>query len=115
VTANHLPPMRKFRLNGWQRIGIVLSVVWIIIAGSWGWRHAYDQADANFRLCVAAIETASDLQSCRETRLRAIAVPRGASAAVVALAPLLIVWLLVYGLVVLVRWIRRGFHPSASP
>jgi hypothetical protein len=25
--------MRGFRLNGWQRIGIVLSVLWAIVVG----------------------------------------------------------------------------------
>jgi hypothetical protein len=33
--------------------------------------------------------------------------------AIVALAPIPIAWLLVWGLVALVRWIRRGFQPSA--
>lgn len=99
--------MRRFRLNGWQRVGIVLSVVWVIVGGTWGWRHANDQTDANFRVCIAAIQTASDLQSCRETRFRALAT-KGNSAAFVALAPILVVWLLVYALVALVRWIRRG-------
>jgi hypothetical protein len=32
---------------------------------------------------------------------------------VVALAPVPIVWVLVYALVGIVRWIRRGFQPSA--
>jgi hypothetical protein len=38
--------MRGFRLNGWQRIGIVLSVVWAMVAGTFAWKHAHDQADA---------------------------------------------------------------------
>jgi hypothetical protein len=32
--------MRKF--GGWTRIFIVLSVIWIVIGGSFGWNHAYD-------------------------------------------------------------------------
>ena len=27
--------MRRFRLNGWQRIGIVLSVLWVVVGGVW--------------------------------------------------------------------------------
>ena len=91
--------MRRFRLNGWQRIGVVLALVWMVIGGSWGWRHAYDKADAEFRVCIAGIKTVADVQACRDTRFRAISVPRGVSAAIVALAPLTVVGLLIYGLV----------------
>jgi len=104
--------MRRFRLSGWQRIGVVLSVVWIVIGGSWGWRHAYDKADAEFRTCIAAVQSVADVQACREARFRAIAVPRGVSAAVIALAPLTAVWLFVYGLIRLARRIKRAFSPE---
>lgn len=98
--------MRGSRLKGWQRIGIVLSVVWAIVGGTWGWKHAHDKINEDFKACVRAFETPSDLQACRETRFRAIAVPRGYTAALVALAPVTFVWLLAYALVALVRWIR---------
>ena len=55
---------------------------------------------------MLAFETPSDFQACRETRFRAIAVPRGYSAALVALAPISVGWLLAYALVALMRWIR---------
>jgi hypothetical protein len=51
------------RLNRWQRTGIVLSVVWAIVGGTWGWRHAGDQITEDFKACVRAIETRSDLQA----------------------------------------------------
>ena len=107
-----LPPMRRFRLDGWQRIGVVLSVVWVVVGGTWGWRHAHDKIDEEFRACVRAFETPAEFQACRETRFRAIVVPRGYSAALIALAPIAVVWLLVYALVALVRRVRRGFRPS---
>jgi len=106
--------MRIFRLTGWQRIGIVLSVIWIVIGGSWGWKHAYDRVDADFKICVAAVKTAADLKACRDTRNTALAVPRGVSATIVALGPLIAVWLACYGFVLLIRRIRRGFHASRS-
>src|SRR4029079_1257289 len=31
--------MRGFRLNGWQRLGIILSVVWIPIGFVWASKH----------------------------------------------------------------------------
>ncbi|MBC8021103.1 MAG: hypothetical protein H7X78_07820 [Methyloceanibacter sp.] len=106
--------MREFRLNRWQRIFLVLSIIWIVIGGSWGWRHAYDQVDADFKTCVAAVKTASDLESCRATRNSAIAIPRGVHAAIVAFGPLVIVWLAVYGPILLLRRIRRRPHASIS-
>jgi hypothetical protein len=78
-------------LSFWRRVGIVIALVWIVIGGSWGWRHAYDKADAEFRACIAAVKTVADVQACRDTRIRAIAVPRGVSAAIVALVPLTVV------------------------
>jgi ketosteroid isomerase-like protein len=105
--------MRSVRLSRWQRFGVLLAVVWIVIGGSWGWRHAYDKADAEFRVCLTAAKTVADVKSCRETRFRAIAVPRGVSAAVVALAPLAVIWLVVYGLIFAARRMRRTFSPES--
>jgi ketosteroid isomerase-like protein len=105
--------MRRFRLRRWQRIGVVLSLVWIVIGGSWGWRHAYDKADAEFRVCLTAAKTVPAVKACRDTRFKAIAVPRGVSAAIVALAPLTVVWLIIYGLVWLGRRMKRTF--SSEP
>jgi ketosteroid isomerase-like protein len=104
--------MRKVRLSRWQRIGVLLALVWIVVGGSWGWRHAYDKADADFRVCLTAAKTVAAVKACRETRFRAIAVPRGVSAAVVALAPLAVVWLVVYGLIFAARRIRRTSNPQ---
>ncbi len=105
--------MRRFRLNGWQRIGIVLAVVWMIVGGSWGWRHANDKADAEFKLCLTQIQTASDVQACRAKRAEAV-VPRWFGAAVVALAPVTIFWLIVYGLIFVARRTKRVFSPEPS-
>jgi hypothetical protein len=104
--------MPTFRPNGWQRAGIVLALIWIVIAGSWGWNHAYDGVDADFKQCVAAIKAPPDLQACRDARNGALAVPRGVSAAIVAFGPVLAVWLVCYGLILFYRRIRRG--PGAS-
>lgn len=107
--------MRRFQLNGWQRIGVVLALVWMVIGGSWGWRHAYDKADAEFRACIAAVKTVADVQACRDTRFRAMAVPRGVSAAIVALAPLAVIGLFIYGLVWLGRRMKRAFGREPRP
>jgi hypothetical protein len=106
--------MRIFPLTGWQRIGILLSIIWIFIGGTLGWKHAYDKVDADFKLCVAAVKTAADLEACRNTHNTALKRPKAVSASVVAFGPLIVVWLICYGFVLLFRWIRRGFRASRS-
>jgi ketosteroid isomerase-like protein len=105
--------MQRARLSFWRRVGIVLALIWMVVGGSWGWRHAYDKADAEFRTCIAAVKTVPDVQACRDTRFSAIAVPRGVSATIVALAPLAAIWLFIYGVLWLARRVRRVF--SAEP
>jgi hypothetical protein len=105
-----LSPMQKVRFKRWQRILIVLSIFWLPFGGVWGWRHAHDEADAKFKLCVAAIP-ATTLESCRAERARALAVPRGVSAGIVALAPVAAFWLIIYGFIWVARRIRRAFSP----
>ena len=99
------------RLNRWQRTGILLSVVWAIVGGTWGWRHAEDQITDDFKACVRAIETRSDLQACRETRFRALTVRRAYSAALVGLAPIPVAWLIAHALAALVGRIRGHGAP----
>jgi hypothetical protein len=106
--------MGGFRLKRWQRIGVVLTLLWMIGGGIWGWRHAYDKVDAEFRACVAAIQTPADLQACRDTRFSALAVPRSVSAAAVGLVPPLAVWLAIAALIWLLRRIGRRFQNNAS-
>jgi hypothetical protein len=99
------------RLNRWQRTGIVLSVVWAIVGGTWGWRHAEDQITEDFKACVRALETRSDLQACRETRFRALTVRRAYSPALVGLAPIPVAWLIAHAMVALVGRIRGHGTP----
>ena len=106
--------MRRLRFSFWRGVLIILSLIWIVIGGSSGFRHAYDRVDTDFKLCVTAIKTAPDLQACRDKRNNALAVPRIVSAAIIALGPLLIIWLIVYGLVLLGRWMRRGFRTAPA-
>ena len=57
------------------------------------------------------LRTRSDLQACRETRLRALTVRRAYSAALVGLAPIPLAWLIAYALVALVKRIRGQGAP----
>jgi hypothetical protein len=108
--------MRGFRLNGWQRIGIVLSVVWVIGGGLWGnaiaIRDGGATAETEFGLCLD--KPNHNYDACSQTFAKDYA--KGVAghwyaAAFIGLVPIPIAWLLVYGLIALVRWIRRGFQP----
>jgi len=105
--------MRGYRLKRWQRVLIVLSIFWMMFGGAWGWRHANDRADADFKLCISQIQSASDVQSCRAARAKAL-VPRWFGAAAAAVAPVALVWLILYGLVLLARRIRGAFSSQPS-
>jgi hypothetical protein len=102
--------MRKNRF--WRRALIVLAAIWIVIGGSFGWNHAYDDVDAKFKQCVTA--NPADLQACRDARNSALAVPRGVAAAIIAFGPLLVLWLVYYGFLRLSRRIRSGSQSGAG-
>ena len=107
----------RFRLNGWQRIGIVLSVVWAALGGLWGNHIAIQQGGAvpiaHYKWCISQPNDDDDECSAAFDEEYAVGV-RGhwASATMVALIPIPVAWLLVYIVVWAVRWIRRGFQPS---
>jgi uncharacterized protein len=105
--------MRGYRLKPWQRVLIVLSIFWMIFGGVWGWRHANDRVDADFKLCLTQIQTASDVQECRAKRAAAT-VPRGVGAAVAAAGPVALFWLGLYALIVAGRRIGRAFQPEPA-
>ena len=54
----------------------------------------------------------SDCQQLFQTQLADARERRITAVAIVGLGPIPVAWMLVYGLVALVRWIRRGFQPS---
>ena len=98
--------MRGFRLSGWQRIGIVLSVVWLLVGNLWV-HHILSERDEAYQTCLAAMTGrlfhCEPLQQIKRDTLFFTYVP-------VPLA-----WLLVYIIVSTVRWIRRrGFQPRSG-
>ena len=111
-------------LNGWQRIGVVASICWFVVGGLWINGLVIDGLGAparyEFNRCLVArsiqpdgtVPKDTDWGPCEE-RFSAAFVAATADhwfyAAAYALIPIPIVWLLVYGLVALFRWIRAGF------
>ena len=117
--------MRGSRLNGWQRIGIVLSVLWIPVGHVWAlktlqpdrlpdWPYSALCQDAetrkpnpNYERCI------DDAQKWYEgqDKLRKLDFEDAERLAPwFALAPIPVAWFTIYVFVWLGRWIRRGFQ-----
>jgi hypothetical protein len=111
-------------LNGWQRIGIVLSVLWAIVGFFWGNSIAIDalgsSVSASYRRCLEQRSIQPDGTVPKDTDWKPceIAFNRDwgpavndhwSYAAASAFIPILIAWLVVYFFVALGRWIAAGF------
>lgn len=106
----------KRPLNGWQRLGIVASVVWALYGVWWGLKLRYDPIWETYSDCLGAADSGLGTdEACRGMLQQSLAVAdvdKWLATAFVALVPIPIAWLIVYGLLRLVRWVRRGFAPS---
>lgn len=106
------------KLNGWHRIGIILSVCWMIgavvhtrnaeteFAGKW--------YQAEMKICLDP-ELTSDTQACMDAasdshwkNFRWTSLTT-ANVAFNALGPVIAGWILAFVVIRIVRWVRRGF------
>jgi hypothetical protein len=102
--------MRGVRLNGWQRIGIVLSVLWaaFVLFYIWqNWATLSSVYSDQFYRCLFGPDEAADFKTCHANYYAAMIRVVGSW-----LAPIPIAWMVIYLIVWTVRWIRRGFQPS---
>src|SRR5580765_8076063 len=107
-------------LNGWVRIGLIVSGAWILAGGVWGYNivinDAHDVMITTSRICNYRPNGMPPRYSPEECTERALAAQREAvqshwaAAAIVAFVPILFEWLSAWGLVGLLRWVRAGFH-----
>ena len=65
--------MRGFRLNGWQRIGIVLSLAWLPVGYFWALHMMYGPLEATHRECLTS---GVDLSVCYRLRNQEVASTR---------------------------------------
>jgi hypothetical protein len=106
------------RLNGRQRTGIVLSVVWAVVGGYWGMKvGVYDPISAESDSCdrLRMKQTYSEMLACDQQLNEKIVTTynnRWYVAEISGLLPIPFAWIIAYALIGLVRWIRRGFSPS---
>lgn len=116
------------RLNGWKRIGIVLSVLWCVAGGLWVRGLVINDMGAavvsELKQCLDARSVQPDGRTpantdwgpCNKTFEAHWSRDVGdkwvegiAYTAIYTIVPMLIVWLVVYALVAIVRWIAFGF------
>ena len=105
------------RLNSWQRLGIVLSVVWAV-GGGWYARSVHIETaqkvmDLNYQACAELKSQKNDFNfgPCMENATKSYQIQMQGSLgdeALLGLAPIPFAWLLVYALIGGGRWIRRG-------
>jgi hypothetical protein len=100
--------MRNFRLHGWQRIGIVLSILWLPAGALLG----VVAAVAPYRVCIR--NSLNDIAWCDMVYRDAFSPEHlWSAAALFALTPIPVAWLLAYAALWAMRWVWRGFQPAA--
>lgn len=111
------------RLNGWQRLGIVVSICWIVGGGLWINGKVIDEMAhpvvSEYQSCLNTHSAQSDDSTPADTDCSAKfdadfgpAVSNHWSYSIaLTFIPIPVAWLTVYGLIGLVKWIRAGFKP----
>lgn len=95
------------RLSGWQRLWVVLSVLWTLWVGLETldrWPHDLSYVDENGDLII-------DSPAIRYLRSRLLAETPG-KAALIALTLWLLPPVALYGAGLAYKWVYRGFRPS---
>jgi hypothetical protein len=99
----------NIRFNGWQRLGIVLSVCWAIGAGYWTLGQTNWAADS-YGFCMRLHDDWGPCKLDFAKNWPAAVGEQRAEAAFNALAPIPLAWLLAYLVLGITRWVRRGFQ-----
>ena len=101
----------KFRLSGWQRVGIVASVLWALGAGLVVFRnennYAHEARNITYMACIhdrSSDECVKEAWDAYQWHMQGI----WRLEVFVALVPIPIAWLLAYMFIGVWRWVRRG-------
>jgi hypothetical protein len=108
--------MMRRRLNGWQRIGIILSVIWFFVGAWLGLSALVKPIYTGYRICQELTGGTYSVDECGKQlgqQLAAAEPQKTLYIALFGLAPIPMAWLLGWGIVALLRWVRRGFHPAS--
>jgi hypothetical protein len=104
------------RLGGWQRVGIVISIIWMICAAIYqrhaDIKHATNAANLTYQVCSESESFLKGERDCSkefEKTWHLWLEGSWGNVAFVALVPVPLGWIIFCGLIGVSRWIRRGF------
>jgi hypothetical protein len=104
------------RINGWQRLGVVASVAWVLIGPLYFSNRAIDyareMAASSYKICNDAPSLSPE--QCKRDydstyKMYADQYLGWTNLAIMAFGPIPFTWLLVYMVIWIVRWIKIGF------
>jgi hypothetical protein len=106
------------KLNGWKRIGIIASVVWMLGAGLYTFTATTDSEIKTASELTLSCESAHnwrgsdycDKQSTDYLATNAAKWNPRIESAIVGIVPVPFAWGLAYLVLFLVRWVKRGFE-----
>lgn len=110
--------MQHGNLNGWQRLGIIASVLWFVVGGYVKRERDIDRAGAamalSYRICwkADAAHQQFDFANCDGPMLKSWNLALQDSwpnVFLLATGPILLAWPTAYLLIGLGRWVKRGF------
>jgi hypothetical protein len=109
--------LRVAKLNGWKRLGLIASVVWILCAGVYTFKAVDDTRITTASGFTLRCEEAPDGSLRGSAECDALSTDYLAKtgnepwieAAIVAFVPVPLGWGLAYLVLFLVRWVKRGF------
>ncbi len=103
-------------LKGWQRIGLVISIVWALGGGYWGYElgnrwneSAREDASSRLYQCLndENLGPSSEICDQREREIDRIRAYRWPTAALVGLGPIPVAWAIAYFAAAVVRRRRQ--------
>lgn len=117
------------KLNGWQRIGVILSVLWIVVVPilerNTQIEAAHRVSDYQYRTCneggwadLSRYGAKGDKNSCLKAAgaaridLLKVDAEKGMNLALLAIAPVLLGWLAAWMAIRLYGWVAAGFKKA---
>ena len=105
------------RLNGWQRLGVIASIVWAVIGGFLGDDIGIHAGDWASRALLACLEMGAQSDAVCDATFRhdftAAVANHWYYAAFLGLGPIPVAWVIAYGLIGIWRWVVSGFKVRA--
>src|SRR5262249_26892877 len=110
---------KTVRLNGWQRIGVVASVIWAIVGPIYAMtrdeNYAREQASFSMRACYKAEHEDWLKQFDATYTVSRKITPSWGSWAILAVVPIVAAWLMAWGLVALRAHVPFKRYRKSSP